>query len=219
MSEEFQLQIEWLGHASFRVKTGSGRVIYLDPYQIKDGEEKADIIISSHSHFDHFHSESIQKLMKEDTIVLGPESIASNLKEFNGQPIKLGDSFDYKDLSIELIPSYNIKKPNHPKSNRWAGIIVRSGGKSVYHAGDTERIPEMKDLADKNITVALLPCGGTYTMDFDESTDCAVDIKPEIAVPMHNWDKNLNKFKELLNKKDSNIKVVILEKGGTPLKV
>ncbi|MFX1477898.1 MAG: MBL fold metallo-hydrolase [Promethearchaeota archaeon] len=219
MSEEFQLQIEWLGHAAFRVKTGNGIVIYLDPYQIKDGEEKADIIISSHSHFDHFHSESIQKLMKEDTIVLGPESIASNLKEFNGQPIKLGDSFDYKDLSIELIPSYNVKKPNHPKSNRWAGIIVRSGGKSVYHAGDTERIPEMKNLADKNITVALLPCGGTYTMDFDESTDCAVDIKPQIAIPMHNWDKDLNKFKELLNKKDPNIKVVILEKGGTPLNV
>jgi len=210
LGEDYQLQIEWLGHAAFRVKTGSGRVIYLDPYQIKDGEEKADIIVSSHSHFDHFNSESIKKLMKDDTIVLGPESIASNLKEFNGQAIKLGQSFDYKDLSIELIPSYNIKKPNHPKASGWAGTIVRSGGKSVYHAGDTERIPEMKDLATKNITVALLPCGGTYTMDFDESTDCAVDIQPEIAVPMHNWDKDLNEFKELLNKKDPNIKVEIL---------
>ncbi|MHA1932721.1 MAG: MBL fold metallo-hydrolase, partial [Promethearchaeota archaeon] len=66
------------------------------------------------------------------------------------------------------------------------------------------------DLANKNITVALLPCGGTYTMDFDEATDCAVDIKPEIAVPMHNWGKDLNEFKELLNKKDPNIKVEIL---------
>ncbi|MHA2474353.1 MAG: MBL fold metallo-hydrolase, partial [Promethearchaeota archaeon] len=99
MGEDYQLQIEWLGHAAFRVKTGSGRVIYLDPYQIKEGEEKADIIVSSHSHFDHFNSESIKKLMRDDTIVLGPESIASNLKEFNGKTIKLGDSFDYKDLS------------------------------------------------------------------------------------------------------------------------
>jgi L-ascorbate metabolism protein UlaG (beta-lactamase superfamily) len=148
--------------------------------------------------------------MKDDTVVLGPESIASNLKEFNGQGIKLGDSFDYKDLSIELIPSYNIKKPNHPKSSEWAGTIVRSGGKSVYHAGDTERIPEMKDLADKNITVALIPCGGTYTMGFDEATDSAVDIQPEIAVPMHNWDKDLSEFEELLSKKDPNIKVEIL---------
>ncbi|MHA2391657.1 MAG: MBL fold metallo-hydrolase [Promethearchaeota archaeon] len=210
MGEDYQLQIEWLGHAAFRVKTGSGRVIYLDPYQIKEGEEKADIIVSSHSHFDHFHSESIQKLMKEDTIVLGPESIASNLKEFDGKAIKLGDSFDYKDLSIELMPSYNIKKPNHPKANGWAGTILRSGGKSVYHAGDTERIPEMKSLANKNITVALIPCGGTYTMDFDEATDSAVDIQPEIAVPMHNWNKDLNEFKDLLNKKDPKIKVEIL---------
>ena len=131
-------------------------------------------------------------------------------KEFNGQTIKLGDSFDYKDLSIELMPSYNIKKPNHPKSSGWAGTIVRSEGKSVYHAGDTERIPEMKELANKNITVALLPCGGTYTMDFDEATDCVLDIQPEIVVPMHNWDKDLNKFKEIMNKKDPNIKVEIL---------
>ncbi|MHA1915919.1 MAG: MBL fold metallo-hydrolase [Promethearchaeota archaeon] len=210
MGEDYQLQIEWLGHAAFRVKTGSGRIIYLDPYQIKDGEEKADIIVCGHNHFDHFNPESIKKLMKDGTIVLGPESIASNLKEFDGQAIKLGDSFDYKDLSIELIPSYNVKKANHPKASGWAGTIVSSGGKSVYHAGDTERIPEMKELAERKITVALLPCGGTYTMDFDESTDCAVDIQPEIAVPMHNWNKDLNEFKELLNKKDQNIKVEIL---------
>ena len=204
------MEIFWLGHAAFRVKTDSGRVIYLDPYQLKEGEEKADIIVSSHSHPDHFSAGDIKKIMKIDTVVIGPESISSNLKKFNGQAIRLGDSFDYKDLSIELIPSYNIKKPNHPKSSGWAGTIIRSGGKSVYHAGDTERIPEMKDLADKNITVALIPCGGTYTMDFDEATDSAIDIQPEIAVPMHNWGKDLNEFKELLNKKDPKIKVEIL---------
>jgi len=204
------LEIFWLGHAAFKVITNSGRVIYLDPYQLKEGEEKADIIVSSHSHGDHFSAGDIKKIMKDDTVVLGPESISSNLEQFGGKPIRLGDSFDYKDLSIELIPSYNVKKANHPKSNGWAGTIIRSEDKSVYHAGDTERIPEMKDLADKNITVALLPCGGTYTMDFDEATDCAVDIKPEIAVPMHNWGKDMKEFKDLLNKKDPNIKVEIL---------
>lgn len=180
------MEILWLGHAAFKIKTDSGRVIYLDPYQIKKGEEKADIIVSSHSHPDHFDSGSIKKIWKDDTILLGPESISGNLKRFDGQPLKLGESFDYKDLSIELIPAYNIKKPNHPKSSGWAGTIIESGGKSVYHAGDTERIPEMKELANKNITVALLPCGGTYTMDFDEATDSATDVKPEITVPMHN---------------------------------
>jgi L-ascorbate metabolism protein UlaG (beta-lactamase superfamily) len=181
-----QMEITWLGHAAFKVKTHSGTIIYLDPYQIKKGEEKADIIVSTHSHGDHFDSSSIKKLIKEDTIVIGPESITDSLKKFDGTPLKLGDSFDYKDLSIELTPAYNIKKPNHPKRNEWAGIIVASEDKSVYHAGDTERIPEMKDLASRNITVAMMPCGGTYTMDFDEATDSIVDVKPKIAIPMHN---------------------------------
>jgi len=214
-----QMEIAWLGHAAFKVKTHSGRIIYLDPYQIKEGEEKADIIVSTHSHGDHFDSGSIQKLMKDDTVVIGPESIADSLQKFDGTPLKLGDSFDYKDMSIELIPAYNIKKPNHPKRNEWAGIIVTSEDKSVYHAGDTERIPEMKELASRNITVALMPCGGTYTMDFDEATDSIIDVKPEIAVPMHNWGKDLTKFKELIEKKDPNIKVKILEEGGEPLKI
>ena len=214
-----EMEITWLGHAAFKVKTQSGRIIYLDPYQIKKGEEKADIIVSTHSHGDHFDPGSIQKLMKDDTVVIGPESIASSLQKFNGTPLKLGDSFDYKDLSIELVPAYNIKKPNHPKRNEWAGIIVTSEEKSVYHAGDTERIPEMKDLASRNITVAMMPCGGTYTMDFDEATDSIVDVKPKIAIPMHNWGKDLSKFKELLEKKDPSIKVEILEEGGKPLKI
>jgi len=214
-----QMEITWLGHSAFKIKTHSGRIIYLDPYQIKKGEEKADIIVSTHSHGDHFDSSSIKKLMRDDTVVIGPESIASNLKEFDGTPLRLGDSFDYKDLSIELIPAYNIKKPNHPKSAGWAGIIVTSEDKSVYHAGDTERIPEMKDLASRNITVAMMPCGGTYTMDFDEATDSIIDVKPEIAIPMHNWGKDLSKFKELIEKKDPNIKIEILEEGGEPLKI
>ena len=182
---ESQFEIFWLGHAAFKLKTFSGKIIYLDPYQIKKDEEKADVVVSTHSHGDHFDSGSIRKLMKDDTVVLGPESIKSSLAAFNGRPLKLGDSFDYKDLSIELFPAYNIKKRNHPKFNKWAGILVRSRDKTIYHAGDTERIPEMKDLVDRNITVAMLPCGGTYTMDFEEAADCAVDIKPEIVIPMH----------------------------------
>jgi L-ascorbate metabolism protein UlaG (beta-lactamase superfamily) len=69
----------------------------------------------------------------------------------------------------------------------------------------------MKNLSDRKVTVALLPCGGTYTMDFEEATDAALDIKPEILVPMHTWGADLNKFKEIMNEKDPNIRVEILE--------
>ncbi|MBA7536785.1 hypothetical protein ES705_29049 [subsurface metagenome] len=207
-----QMEIFWLGHASFKIKMFSGRIIYLDPYNIKNGEEKADIIVSSHSHGDHFSRSDIKKLWKDDTILLGPVSIADSLIKFDGQALEIGEEFAYKDFTIELFPAYTIKKGTHPKSNNWVGTIIESAGKSVYHAGDTERIPEMKELASRKITVALLPCGGTYTMDFEEATDAALDIQPEIVVPMHNWEKDLNPFRELMAKKDSKIKVEILTK-------
>lgn len=207
-----QIEIFWLGHACFKIKMFSGRIIYLDPYNIKNGEEKADIIVSSHSHGDHFSRSDIKKIWKDDTILLGPVSIADSLKKFDGQALEIGEEFAYKDFAIELFPAYTIKKGTHPKSNNWVGTIIESAGKSVYHAGDTERIPEMKELASRKITVALLPCGGTYTMDFEEATDAALDIQPEIVVPMHNWEKDLNPFRELMAKKDSKIKVEILTK-------
>ncbi|NVM17798.1 MAG: MBL fold metallo-hydrolase [Candidatus Lokiarchaeota archaeon] len=205
-----QMEIFWLGHASFKIKMFSGRIIYLDPYNIKDGEDKADIIVSSHTHGDHFSRSDIKKIWQDDTILLGPASIESSLKKFEGQPLEIGEVFAYKDFSIELFPAYTIKKVTHPKSNNWSGTIIESAGKSVYHAGDTERIPEMKDLKDRKITVALLPCGGTYTMDFEEASDAALDIQPEIVVPMHNWDKDLSSFKDIMAKKDSKIRVEIL---------
>ncbi len=207
-----QIEIFWLGHACFKIKLFSGRIIYLDPYNIKNGEEKADIIVSSHSHGDHFSRSDIKKIWKDDTILLGPVSIADSLKKFDGQALEIGEEFAYKDFAIELFPAYTIKKGTHPKSNNWVGTIIESAGKSVYHAGDTERIPEMKELASRKITVALLPCGGTYTMDFEEATDAALDIQPEIVVPMHNWEKDLSPFTELMAKKDSKIKVEILTK-------
>ncbi len=209
---DVQMEIFWLGHASFKIKMFSGRIIYLDPYNIKNGEEKADIIVSSHSHGDHFSRADIKKIWKDDTILLGPVSIADSLTKFDGQALEIGEEFAYKDFTIELFPAYTIKKGTHPKSNNWVGTIIESAGKSVYHAGDTERIPEMKELASRKITVALLPCGGTYTMDFEEATDAALDIQPEIVVPMHNWEKDLNPFRELMAKKDSKIKVEILTK-------
>ena len=206
-----QMEIYWLGHACFKIVMYSGRIIYLDPYKVSKDEEKADIIVSSHTHGDHFSKSDIKKLWKEETILLGPESIENSLKIFNGQSLKIGEVFAYKDLSIELFPAYTIKKPTHPKSNGWTGTIIESAGKSIYHAGDTERIPEMKTLTKRKITVALLPCGGTYTMDFEEATDAAIDIQPQIVVPMHNWDKDLKEFEKIMNRKDSNIKVEILE--------
>jgi L-ascorbate metabolism protein UlaG (beta-lactamase superfamily) len=208
---ESQMELFWLGHAGFKIKLFSGRIICLDPYQIKEDKEKADIIICSHTHGDHFSKSDIKKVWKDNTILIGPTSIKKDVEKFSGQTLKFGEQLKLKDLTIELVPAYTIIKNTHPKSNNWSGTILTSGNKSVYHAGDTERIPEMKELSKRGINVAILPCGGIYTMDFDEATDAALDIKPEIVVPMHNWDKDLQEFKRIMLKKDPKIRVEILE--------
>ncbi len=206
------MEITWIGHAGFRIVNNEGTIVYIDPFEIpKDEEMKADIVISSHGHYDHFDLPSIENLRKEDTIVLGPIGLAHNLKKIGGKILDYGESYEHKGFKIELVPGYTANKKTHPKSAGGAGIVLETESKKIYHAGDSDRIPEMKELASKNITVALLPCGGTYTMDFDMATDCALDIKPKIVVPMHNWNKDLNKFKSLMNEKDPSIQVEILE--------
>ena len=202
------MEIIWISHAAFKIKTESGIIIYLDPYKIDEDAEKADIIVSSHSHGDHFSIRDITKLMKDTTIVLGPESLLYNIERFNGKTIKICESLFIQDIKSELVPAYTITRGTHPKNAGGAGTIIEADGKRVYHAGDTERIPEMKDL--KDITVALLPCGGTYTLNFEESTNCALDFNPEIVVPCHDWGADLNKYKDLMAKKDQSIKVEIL---------
>ena len=187
------MEIIWLKHAAFKIKTNDGKVIYLDPYQIPKDEEKADLIIASHEHGDHFDKKSIKNLIKDNTLIIGPASISNLLEKFKGKGLKYNEIFEWNGVKIELVPAYNIKRkrpdtnqPFHPKENEWAGTILEIEGKKIYHAGDTEHIPEMKELKSKNITVAMIPCGGTYTMDYQEAAEATIDIKPEIVVPMHN---------------------------------
>ncbi|MBN1214806.1 MAG: MBL fold metallo-hydrolase [Candidatus Lokiarchaeota archaeon] len=211
------MEIKWISHACFKIKTKSGKILYLDPYQIPENEEKADFIVSSHNHYDHLDKGAINNVYQESTVIIGPDSISSDLKSFNGIPLKIGESYQKEDVKIELFPAYTIRKGTHPKSRQFAGIIVETEGKKIYHAGDTEKIPEMTELKLRGITVAFLPCGGTYTMDFEEACEAAIDIDPNIVIPMHNWGKDLTDFKILLNKKNPNINVEILE--GTSLKL
>jgi len=162
------MEISWLGHATFKIVSDSGKIIYLDAYQIPaDAKDKADITVSSHGHFDHFDKNSLKNVTKEGTIHLGPQSISKKLERLNGKGIDFGEVFEHEGIKIELIPGYTSRKPTHPKNAGGAGTIVELEGKKIYHAGDSDRIPEMKELASKNITVALLPCGGQYTMDME----------------------------------------------------
>ena len=171
--------IKWLGHAGFKIK--GDKTVYIDPFKIND-KEPADIIIVTHEHFDHLSPEDIKKIQTGKTVIITTPDCYSKVSG-NVKTISPGKSIEVDGIKIEAVPAYNTNKHFHPKSNGWIGVIVTVNDKRIYHAGDTDNIPEMANL--KNIDIALLPVSGTYVMTADEAADAANRIMPNVAVPMH----------------------------------
>lgn len=171
------MEITWLGHAGFMLE-GVKR-IYIDPYQIKTGLPPADIVLVTHSHFDHFSQNDIKRILGDSTVIVAPSDCKMSV---NVRNVKPGDTIEIGGVKIEAVPAYNIGKRFHPKESGWVGYVVEMDGVRVYHAGDTDLIPEMKSI---NADVALLPIGGTYTMNVSEAIEAAKTIKPKLAIPMH----------------------------------
>ncbi len=177
--------IHWLGHDSFRIK-GDGLVIYIDPWQIEDGP-KADLILITHDHRDHCSPADVAKVQKEDSVIV---TVAGAAAKLSGQiqVVKPGDELRVKGIPISAVPAYNINKfrspgvPFHPRESAYVGFAVTVEGQRIYHAGDTDCIPEMGSI---NADIALLPVSGTYVMTADEAVEAAAIIKPQIAIPMH----------------------------------
>ena len=170
--------IHWLGHDTFRII--GEKIIYTDPFRIKK-DDTADIVLITHDHYDHCSPEDIKKIRGEDTAIVATYDCAPKLSG-DVTMVKPGDRIKVKGIDIEAVPSYNINKRFHPKSNNWVGYIMTIKGKRIYMAGDTDYIPEMKEL---NVDIALLPVSGTYVMTAEEAVKAAMDINPEVAVPMH----------------------------------
>jgi len=202
------MKIEWLGHDGIRIKTDE-LIIYFDPYNI-ESDIPADIVFVSHEHFDHCSPEDIRKIQKEDTTI-----VCSSGCDIDGiiEKMKPGESRTIKGLEVEAVASYNTNKSFHPKEMLGLGFIVSIEGKRVYHAGDTDLIPEMSDI---KCDIAFLPVSGTYVMNADEAAEAATRIKPEIAIPVHYGSgvvgtvEDAERFESLL--KDTDIKVEIKEK-------
>lgn len=179
------LNIHWLGHDSFRIE-GDGLVIYTDPWQLKGGP-KADLILITHEHGDHSSPADIAKIQKEDTVIV---TIAAAAAKLSGQieVVKPGDKLTVKGLQIHAVPAYNVNKfrspgvSYHPKDAGHVGFVITVEGLRIYHAGDTDHIPEMGSV---EVDIALLPVSGIYVMTADEAAEAAATIKPQIAIPMH----------------------------------
>jgi L-ascorbate metabolism protein UlaG (beta-lactamase superfamily) len=198
-------KIHWLGHDSFRLE---GEVtVYIDPWKLPPNSPKADIILITHDHYDHCSPEDVAKIQKADTVIVTIPAAARKLKG-EVKTVKPGDKITVKGIEIEAVPAYNTDKPFHPKGAGHVGFIVTLGGKRIYHAGDTDFIPEMKGL---KVDIALLPVSGTYVMTAEEAAKAADAIKPEVAIPMHygeivGSERDAERFKEL-----TSVQVTILK--------
>ncbi len=207
MVKEFVKKIDWLGHDSFLIK--SNLIIYFDPFQIKGGP-KADIIFITHPHYDHCSPEDIKKIVKEDTVIVTEKDSAKMLSG-KIEVMKVGEEKTVSGIKVKAVPAYNISKTFHPKDKGWLGFVVEVEGVKVYHAGDTDFIPEMKDI---KTDIALLPVSGTYVMTAEEAVEAALTINPQIAIPMHygsivGSEKDAQKFAQALKGK---IEVIVLPK-------
>jgi L-ascorbate metabolism protein UlaG (beta-lactamase superfamily) len=169
----------WLGHDGFLIK-GGGKVIVIDPFQVTECEP-ADIILVSHDHYDHCSPDDIKKIRKDTTIIV---TEADSAKKLSGhvKVMQPGDKITVSGIPIEAVPAYNTNKSFHPKDNGWLGFILTVDGVRIYHAGDTDHIPEMGSF---QVDIALLPVSGTYVMTAEEAVEAAKKIKPKVVIPMH----------------------------------
>ena len=174
-------------HSSIRLETKQGTVIYVDPYGFETEPHDADLILVTHSHFDHFSPEDIARVGKSQTAFVLPATC-------KGEFIKAGFSDGVATflaphehampagIKVETVPAYNVNKHFHPKQNAWVGYVVDVDGVRVYIAGDTDDLPENREI---DCDIALVPAGGTYTMDAREAAAFVNALKPTIAIPEH----------------------------------
>ena len=208
------MELKWLGHSSWKLKTGD-KVIYLDPYE-GEYDEKADIILVSHSHNDHCEPVKVKAAMGPGTVIIAPADCTEKIGE-KVKSMKPGAKTKIGDVEIEAVEAYNYMRfrspgvPFHPRG-LGVGYLIRAEGKTLYHTGDTDFIPEMKVL--KGIDLMLVASGGTYTMDNDEAAEATIAVNPKAAIPMHIWDTDPRVFKKKVEAA-CRITVKIMKPGET----
>ena len=183
MVEKIFKNLRWLGHDAFLLR-GGGKVIYFDPFKLGPGLPPADIICISHEHYDHCSPADVLMVQQPSTLIVSEAKAAAKL---TGKILTLapGEHREVEGITVETVPAYNINKQFHPQANRWLGFIITVDGVRVYHAGDTDYIPEMQNI---RADIILLPVSGTYVMTAEEAAQAALAIGPKIAVPMHYGD-------------------------------
>lgn len=177
--------IEVLNHNCIKFK--EKKIIYTDPFQLKNNYNDADIILITHSHYDHFSEEDIKKVKKENTIIcitddLYDKTLKLGFKKENILVVEPNNEYQILGNHVKTVHAYNANKAFHPRENNWVGYLLNLYGNTYYIAGDTDIMEENKKVI---CDVAFVPVGGTYTMDGKEAAELINIIKPKVAVPVH----------------------------------
>ena len=203
--------VQVLCHSS--IKISEDVKIYIDPFKIDKEYHDADYIFCTHSHYDHFSPEDIEKIKKEDTVYIVTEDIKEKIEEvFNKErvfSVEPNKSYNIQGLDFKTTYAYNVQKKFHPKENKWVGYIIKVNNKKYYIAGDTDNIEEIQNI---ECDEALIPIGGTYTMDYQEAAKLANSINAKVVIPTHYGSivgnkEDADKFKELVKNKE--VKILI----------
>ena len=202
------IQFHWMGHDGFRIVSYTKKIIYIDPFQLQKAQQNkndADILLVTHNHFDHLSIEDLKHVISHNTSIVAADECIEQLKGLKVKELKNvspGDKLEIEDIPIEIVPAYNINKKFHPKDDKKVGFIFTINNQRIYHAGDTDVIPEMESV---NVDIALVPVSGTYVMTSDEAAQAVNDlIKPgKLVIPMHygsivGTEKDAERFRDLV---------------------
>lgn len=176
-------RLTWFRQSSMRY-AGDGLTIYLDPWGTAPEDPKADLILITHAHFDHLQPSEIDRLSSPGTKLVAPKDVAVELRG-DVTVVAPGQSHEVAGVRFETVPAYNTAEDRldmHPRSKEWVGYVLELDGRRYYHAGDTDALPELEALSPD---VAMVPIGGTYTMDYREAAGFVKAMEPGLAVPMH----------------------------------
>jgi L-ascorbate metabolism protein UlaG (beta-lactamase superfamily) len=203
------LVITFIGHGTLMIEAGK-TVIHVDPVSREadySALPKGDLILITHEHGDHLDKKALALITTPQTKTFVSKSCSGQVD--NAKVLMNGEVQAFGDISVKAVPAYNIVNkrdgnPYHPKGNG-NGYVISYGGKNIYIGGDTENIPEMKEL--KNIDIAFLPMNLPYTMTPQMTADAARSFMPAILYPYHFGDTNPQLLVDLL--KDTTIKVLV----------
>lgn len=189
------------------IKITGEKIIYFDPLKVEESHD-ADLILITHSHWDHFSKEDILKIKKESTKIIGPkdskeEILTLGFSEDNIYIVEPKEELSLYGVIIKTVPAYNKTKTFHPKENKWLGYVVKIEDTIYYVMGDTDALEENKSI---NCDVLCIPIGGTYTMNATEAAEFTNILNPKKVIPIHyglvvGTEYDLDTFKQLLNKK------------------